>query len=79
MALPSEWIELVLARAGELRAAGVLELGADYVVFAPLVESPTADPNGKPPADEVIPHPLNDPHSYPDGIVPGFEIEKLEE
>lgn len=79
--LQTGWIELVLERAESLRKAGVLELAAGgfSVTLAPIVESPSVDPNGKPPADEVIPPALDDPHSYQDGIVPGFDIEPLDQ
>lgn len=71
-----EWIDLVVAKAHDLRAAGalVIKAGDCAAHFAPLsVEA------GATPPEVVSPEPvvdaLNDPASYADGIVPGFVIE----
>ncbi len=75
------WIDLVLARAGELRRAGVLAIGGDgYTVQLAPFEAPGDGKIDKPDAtaDDYTLHPLNDPHSYPGGYVPGFQIERVE-
>lgn len=75
----SGWIALVLGEAPKLRAAGVLSIGAEgcIVTFEPLPAAPAAGEIGKP--DSTVPadglDPLNDPHSYPSGIVPGYDLE----
>lgn len=69
------WIDLVIQRSADLREAGILAIGADgcSATLSPLVENVT-------PADRTEPEhdyagdPLNDPASYPGGVVPGFDI-----
>lgn len=73
------WIELVLLRAKDLRGAGVLAIGCDGCT-ATLEALPPRLPEGDVESDEPA-EPINhwhDPATYPDGIVPGFEIHKLE-
>lgn len=76
----SAWIELLLKRSDELRKAGVLEIGADGC-SATLAPAPPAEPT---PGEKTTPErtyldALSDPASYPDGTVPGFVIEPLED
>ena len=74
------WLDTVLARAIELRTAGVSSVTVDgcSVSFLPLV-TPVAGEIGKPDASADQHYDaLTDPNSYPGGVVPGFKIEKLE-
>ena len=74
------WIDLVLERAAELRQAGVLQIGPSTATLAPYVEpTPTSDTTSasSAPTPPQALHPLDDPASYPDGIVPGFTIERV--
>ena len=71
------WIDLVLERAAELRQAGVLQLGPGTATLAPYVAPATAETSlSTETTPELALHPLDDPASYPDGIVPGFTIER---
>jgi hypothetical protein len=75
----TEWIDLVLARCGDLRRAGVLAIGCDGLTaqLAPWIEPPTADKDAAAGTDETPLDFMNDPASYADGVVPGYEIEKF--
>jgi len=76
------WITLVLGEAARLRAAGVTSIGAAgcTVTLAPLVAplepGEVAAPDGSVATEGL--DALSDPHSYPGGIVPGYQIERLE-
>ena len=75
------WFDTVLARAEELRAAGVLSISCDgcAATFAPLLETALVGTIDKPDASVGLEYDaLTDPASYPGGVVPGFVIEKLE-
>lgn len=74
---PCEWIDLVIARAIDLRKAGVLSIGFDgcSASFAPADPVPPADDKSTPDAlPEFVGNVMDDPASYPGGYVPGFEI-----
>lgn len=75
----SGWIALVLGEAPRLRAAGVLSIGAEgcTVTLAPLAAIQPAGEIEKPDATVAAEglDPLHDPHSYPGGIVPGYDLE----
>lgn len=75
----SAWIDLVLERASELRAAGVLSIGLGGCNATLAPAEPTID-TSKIKVDEVqAPRdPFHDPASYPGGYVPGYRIEPLE-
>lgn len=73
------WVALVLGEAPKLRAAGVLSIGAAgcTVTFAPLSAAAAAGEIDRPDAT-VSPEgldALNDPHSYPGGVVPGYDMD----
>lgn len=73
------WIDLVIRRARDLRAAGVTSIGIDGCT-ATLGPEPIAADSSKPAAPDPEPHDhFHDPATYPHGIVPGFEIRRLEE
>lgn len=76
------WIDLVLARAAELRAAGITSIGCDGCTasIGPLPDAPYVPEksDGKPIAADEYPDAMHDPATYPGGVVPGFVIEKLE-
>ena len=79
MADPSTWIDLVLLRAQELRAAGVLSIGFDNQTATflemPIVHGGAID---RPDDDIDTPNdPLNDPATYVGGVVPGYQIRRL--
>lgn len=75
------WIKTLVASAAELRDAGVssLAIGEFSATLLPKpAPPPSFDPIAK--ADEQLPDgidALNDPRSYPGGVVPGFRIDKL--
>ena len=72
---PSGWIDLLVGRASDLRKAGILSIGVDgcsATISATLIDEVT-DHRGSPEPDYAG-DPLNDPASYPGGLVPGFEI-----
>ena len=76
---PQSWIDLVLSRADELRAKGVLSIAADgfAVTFdAGYRPAPTTREDAAETDDEVV-DPFSDPRSYPGGYVPGFEITRF--
>lgn len=80
----SDWdllVDSILARAPELRGAGVLSvaLGAVAVTFAPLEMKVQVGEVDAPEKDLGNVDPLHDPASYPDGVVPGFDIQPLDE
>lgn len=78
--LAFSWIDTVLARASELRAAGVTSIGSEGHT-ATFLPADTRQPIGDiAPPDELREpgDPLHDAASYPNGIVPGFQITKLE-
>lgn len=83
--LRDRWIDLVLARADELRDKGVLSIGVDgcTATFAPKELTPQPVGEIAKPDSSVgpglVPNPLEDPASYPFGIVPGFVIKQLED
>lgn len=73
------WIDTIVANAPALRDAGIntIRVG-DYA--ASLLAKPAELPKFDDIQNEELPdglHPLEDPRSYPGGIVPGFQIEKL--
>lgn len=73
------WIALVLGEAGRLRAAGVTSIGAAgfTVTFSSVTPATAAGEIDKP--DMTVSTEglgvLDDPHSYPAGIVPGYDLE----
>lgn len=70
----------MLGRADELRAKGVLSIGADGCVVTFDAAYRPATSSARDEAfedDDEIVDPLNDPRSYPGGFVPGFEITRL--
>lgn len=80
---PRPWLDIVIARAAELRKAGVLSIACDgnSVVFAPA-EPGTGDDKGDDKAKstgvEIVDEPVNaweNPNSYPTGIVPVLEVD----
>lgn len=75
------WIDLVLARAAGLREAGVSSISIDgrAATFLPKEPLPPKFDDIKNDAERGGLPTLLDPASYPDGIVPGFEIERLSE
>lgn len=75
----SAWIDLLIARASELRAAGITSVGCDgcTAVIGPAPELATAGPRAEPERDYAG-DPFNDPASYSDGVVPGFEITRFQ-
>ena len=75
----SAWIEIVLGRAEELRKKGVLSIGPGSATFAPWSEPVQPDKEDRKDTTPTAPvGVLDDPASYPDGIVPGWPIERLE-
>lgn len=71
------WLDLVLSRASELRKAGVATISADGYSVSLLPAEPEPQKlepvtNDERQSDGL--NPLEDPHSYPGGIVPGFVI-----
>lgn len=73
------WIDLVIKRADDLRKAGVLQIGVDgaSVTLGPLpIDLPE---HTQPAAPEEYPDAFHDPATYPNGIVPGYRITRLEE
>lgn len=81
---PNAWIDLLLLRAAELRAAGILEVSvgpsgcsaclAPLQVSVPVGEIAEPDHTVDNPVD-----PLHDGASYAGGVVPGFDIQPLDE
>ncbi len=71
----SAWIDLLLARSDELRRAGILAIGVDgcTATIGPAPSPPVVGDRQEPERDYAG-DPLNDPASYADGVVPGFEI-----
>jgi hypothetical protein len=74
----SDWIDLVISRALDLRKAGILAIGIDGFTasLAPYVEQ-FADDKATPPPPEHTGSVMDDPASYADGVVPGYVIEKF--
>lgn len=70
------WIDLVLSRAAELRAAGVLSIGPGCATFAPAEPLPAKTDDIKNDEAESGLDALHDPATYAGGFVPGFTIEK---
>ena len=76
----SDWIDLVIARALDLRKAGITAIGfggcsAQLLPYMePLVDEKAT---GDKPAEEYQGDPLNDPASWPGGVVPGYQITKF--
>ena len=75
----AKWIDLVLARADELRAKGVLSIGPGTATFAPADPKPPDDSRIKSEVEEVPMDPFEDPAAYPDGVVRRFDIQPLEQ
>jgi hypothetical protein len=78
---PTGWLDLVLARAAELRKAGVRSIGVAgcSVELETWVEPLPPDTKRKPDSDDEHPDALNDPATYGGGPVPGFQIQQLSE
>jgi hypothetical protein len=75
----SGWIDLVIARAAELRKAGITAIGFDGCT-ASLEPAPPefpADPPGRRDEEQFV-STLHDPASYPDGVVPGYVIQRYD-
>ncbi len=72
-------MDLVLARAAELRKAGVLAIGPDSAQFAPWVDPLPDAPKAQHTTEETYPSWDKDPSSFPGGVVPGYEIKPLTE
>lgn len=71
------WIDLVLERAAALRSAGVTAIGFDGCTASLLPAEPPPPKFDDVKNDDRPPDgldALNDPHTYPGGIVPGFVI-----
>ncbi len=69
----TELIDLLIAKAPELRRAGVVELSPDRVVFAPYREQRAEVPGGEPEKDdEPGVNPWNDPVGM--GFDPGTKL-----
>jgi hypothetical protein len=73
------WIDLVLSRAAELRAAGVLSIGPESATFAPAEPEQLKGDEIKNDATESGLDALHDPATYAGGFVPGFTIEKYKD
>ncbi len=76
----STWIDLVLAKAPALRAAGITDISAQG--YSASISSALPIPMGAIDASDVAsapPDALHDPASYPNGQVPGFEIQPFSE
>lgn len=73
------WIDLVLRRAAELRAAGVLSIGPECATFAPADPTPPTATDIKNDETESGLDALHDPATYAGGFVPGFTIEKFKD
>lgn len=72
------WIDLVIKRAAELRAAGITSIGCDGMTAEIATAAPSTDDKPLPKTDEEPEcDPLDDPASYRGGVVPGFTIEKF--
>ncbi len=74
------WIRTLVEHADELREAGVSSLKVGEYAATLLPKPPPEPTYGDVKNEPGIPdglHPLEDPHSYPGGIVPGFTIEKF--
>ncbi len=78
----SGWIDLVISRSADLRRAGVLSIGFESCTAVLSEHAPfLGDTKDKQP-ETSTPEPTNfldDPASYPDGMVRGFTIHKLDE
>lgn len=79
--IDEEWLDVIQARAPALRAAGILSVsvGGNAATFAPLgpqVADHLPLERAEVPIEPTL-DALHDPASYPDGIVPGFAIEKF--
>lgn len=58
----------------------MLSIGPESATFAPWSEPIVPDKEERKDVTPAAPmHVLDDPASYPDGIVPGWPIERLEE
>lgn len=76
----SAWIDLVIARSGELRRAGITAIGFEGCTtqLLPDTTPPAADDKSAAPVvEEAYPDPLRDPASFPGGFVPGYTIQRL--
>lgn len=72
-------VDLMIARAADLRAAGITSLSLDGIAVtlaAAAPEEPEAEPGDDSPPEPI--DPLNDPSTYPGGKVPGFTRPKKE-
>ena len=74
-----EWIDLVIKRASELRAAGVASIGFDGMTAEIAAVAPQPSDDKPLPKTDEDPYldPLDDPDSDRGGVVPGFAIEKF--
>lgn len=81
-----DWLDLILQRAADLRAAGILTVSADGC-SATISPTPpvVASESKRTPAQKLSDTDDNGPAtfwddaaSYPNGVVPGFKIERLE-
>jgi hypothetical protein len=71
---PSAWLELIIAKAKELRAAGVTSVSINGVAITLAPPDPVAPPTQTTPRTEPAPmvvDMLDDPSTY-GGAVPGF-------
>lgn len=74
-----DWIDTVISRAVEMRAAGISTITIDGCsVTLTALESPIADLEAVVTEAEPDADPLNSPATYADGRVPGFERERTE-
>jgi hypothetical protein len=69
-----QWVDLLIRRGGELRAAGVLRISAEgySVALAPLFPETEVQADGKTLAIAEL-DPLEDPITF-GGSVPGYDI-----
>lgn len=75
-----EWIDIILKRATELRAAGVLTISigtCSATLAPPTPEGAGRSAKKKLDDDESYPGVFEDPASYPGGVVPGYKITPL--
>jgi hypothetical protein len=76
----SGWIDLVIARAPDLRKAGVTAIGFDGCTASLEPAAPTfSDDKPGTSVDDSYLDPLHDPATYGGGVVPGYAITKFDE
>lgn len=75
----SDWIDLVIARALDLRKAGItgIGFGGCSAQLLPYMEPLGDDKTTGEAVEEYQGDALNDPASWPGGVVPGFTIQKF--